>query len=95
MYQIYVSFVCLPGQREAFVARVKEEGILADILAEDGCHRYDYYFSEANENELLLIEEWETKHHQEVHIGQPHMMRMHAFKDEYVASTKLGEFELK
>ena len=95
MYNIYVVFDCLPHQRENFVARIKEEGILSDIRAEDGCHRYDFYFSEADENELLLIEEWETKHHQEVHIKQPHMARMHAFKDEYVASTTLGEFELK
>ena len=95
MYTIYVIFQCLPGQREKFVERVKAEGILADILAENGCHRYDYYFSEADENELLLIEAWETREHQQIHIAQPHMARMRAFKDAYVASTTLGEFAVK
>ena len=95
MYTIYVQFKCFPKKREAFVKAVKEEGILSAIRAEDGCLRYNYYFSEADENELLLIEAWETKHHQEVHIGQPHMARLREMKDEYIISTVLGEFELK
>lgn len=95
MYTIYVIFKCYPGKREAFVKRVREEGVLNAIRAEDGCHRYDYYFSEEDENEIMLIEAWETKQHQQVHIGQPHMATLRSFKDEYVESTKLGEFFLK
>ena len=95
MYNIYVIFKCLPGKREAFVERVKREGILSDILAEDGCIRYDYYFSEADANELLLIEAWETQRHQEVHIDQPHMALLRSFKNEYIESTTLGEFMTK
>jgi quinol monooxygenase YgiN len=95
MYTIYVIFKCYPGKREAFVKRVREEGVLDAIRAEDGCHRYDYYFSEEDENEIMLIEAWETKQHQQVHIGQPHMATLRSFKDEYVESTKLGEFFLK
>ena len=95
MYNIYVVFNCLPGKREAFVERVKKEGILADILSENGCKKYDYYFSEADENKLLLVEAWETKAHQEIHITQPHMVKLRDFKDEYIASTILKEFEEK
>ena len=95
MYTISVVFRCLPGKREAFVERVRAEGILDAVRAEDGCHRYDYYFSEADATELLLIEAWETKRHQEVHIGQPHMARLRALKPEYVETTTLREFELK
>ena len=95
MYRIYVVFDCIPGKREAFVKAVAEEGILAAVRAEDGCQRYDYYFSAENENQLLLIEEWETRRHQEVHIQQPHMARLREMKSDYILSTKLGEFELK
>ena len=56
MYTIYVAFKCFDGKREAFVKRVREEGILDAVLAEDGCHGYDYYFSEKDANLLLLIE---------------------------------------
>ena len=95
MYTIYVQFDCFSGKREAFVQRVTTEGILAAIRAEDGCHRYDYYFSESDPNELLLIEAWESKEHQQVHMTQPHMARLREFNGDYIKSTKLGEFELK
>ena len=95
MYTIYVKFNCLPEKREAFVKRLKEEGILSSIRAENGCRRYDFYFSEADENELLLIEEWESMKHQQVHMEQPHMARMGEIKGDYVNGAILGEFELK
>ena len=95
MYTIYVRFKCFSGQREAFVEAVKREGILSAVRAEDGCLRYDYYFSEADETELLLIEAWETKDHQQIHIGQPHMARLREMKGDYIISTTLGEFEIK
>ncbi len=94
MYTIYVVFDCLPDMREAFVQRVKADGILDAILKEDGCYGYDYYFSESDPNKLLLIERWETKQHQQVHIGQPHMAKLMALKEDYVRSTTLGEFHL-
>ncbi|MBE6632738.1 MAG: antibiotic biosynthesis monooxygenase [Ruminococcaceae bacterium] len=95
MYTIYVQFRCFPEKREAFVEAVKREGILSAVRAEDGCLRYDYYFSEADKNELLLVEAWETKRHQQVHVEQPHMARLREIKDDYIQSTVLGEFELK
>ena len=94
MYTIYVVFDCFPEKREAFVQRVQEEGIVDAVRAEDGCLRYDYYFSEKDPNELLLIEAWESKHHQQVHIEQPHMARLRAIKEEYIKTTTLGEFVL-
>ena len=95
MYNIYVVFKCLPGKREEFVQRVKDEGILAKIKAEDGFVRYDYYFTEADSNELLLIETWESYEHQQTHISQPHMAKLRSFKGEYIESTTLGEFDFK
>ena len=95
MYTIYVVFKCLPDKREAFVETVKQNGILAAIRSEDGCIRYDYYFSESDPNELLLIEAWQTKTHQQIHIQQPHMAKLRALKDGYIETTTLGEFELK
>lgn len=95
MYTIYVKFDCLPQMREAFIDKVKEAGILDAIRAEDGCVRYDYYLSEKDPNELLLIEQWETKQHQQTHIAQPHMERLRGFKGEYITNTTLGEVDVK
>lgn len=95
MYTIYVKFNCLYGKREAFVEKMRSEGILDAIRDEDGCIMYEYYFSESNSNELLLIEKWETKEHQQIHCTLPHMDKMREFKDDYIMDTALGEVELK
>lgn len=95
MYNIYVTFKCLPGKREAFVERVRQEGILDAIRAEDGFHRYDYFFSEEDPNLLLLIEAWESYEAQQTHIAQPHMAALRALKGDYIESTTLGEFDFK
>ena len=43
---------------------------------------------------MLLIEQWDSKEHQQVHMTQPHMAQMKTFKDDYIASTILGEVTL-
>ena len=94
MYTIYVQFQCRAGKREAFVEAVKREGVLASIRAEDGCLKYDYYFSDADANELLLVEAWESKRHQQIHMEQPHMARLREINAEHIETVKLGEFTL-
>ena len=56
--------------------------------------KYDYYLAEKDKNEILLIEQWETKEHQQVHLTQPHMDAMREFKDDYILKTTLGEIKL-
>ena len=94
MYTIYVKFTCIPGKREAYIQKVKDAGILAAIRAEDGCVKYDYYLSEKDANELLLIEQWESRQHQQIHLTQPHMALLRQFKGDYVTDTVLGEVVL-
>ena len=94
MYTIYVKFTCLPGKRDAFIQKVKDTGILAAIRGEDGCIKYDYYLSESDPCELLLIERWTSKQHQQIHIAQPHMAQLRALKEDYITETLLGEVEL-
>lgn len=95
MYTIYVVFKSHDGKREAFVEKVKAEGIVDAVRAENGCIKYDYYYSEKDPNELLLVEAWESKQHQQIHIEQPHMARLRELKPEYIVSSELKEFEIK
>ena len=95
MYNIYVIFDCVPGKREEYIKTLKSEGIVDAVRNEDGCIKYDYYYSEKDENQIVLVEIWKSKKHQEIHIEQPHMARLRELKPQYVLSTKLGEFEVK
>lgn len=95
MYTIYVKFACHEGKREAFVNEVRSQGILDAIRAEDGCLQYDYYYADEDKNGLLLIEAWESKQHQQIHMEQPHMARLREINKQCIRSAKLGEFEIK
>ena len=94
MYTIYVKFKCLNNKRESFLEKMKETGILNAIRAEEGCVKYDYYLSEKDPNELLLIEQWASKDHQQIHLTQPHMAQLRTFKGDYITDTVLGEVAL-
>lgn len=95
MYTIYVKFICFDNKREAFIKKVQETGVLNSILSEDGCIKYDYYLSNIDPNELLLIEFWESKDHQQIHLTQPHMDTLRSFKDDYIKTTEIKEIIIK
>lgn len=94
MYTIYVKFDCVPCMREAFLQKMKDTGILAAIRAEDGCLMYEYYLADDNPDEILLVEQWASKEHQQIHMTQPHMHQLKTFQGEYIASAVLGEIAL-
>lgn len=50
MLTLYVKYTAKPGCRENYVRDIVSEGILTTIRAEEGCIRYDYYFSAQEEN---------------------------------------------
>lgn len=89
MLKLSVNYFAKPDRREEFLRRIVEGGILAAIRAEEGCLRYDYYLSCQNEDEILLLEEWDTAEHQRIHMEQEHMKRLRIIKDDCIADTQL------
>lgn len=89
MLLIQVTYTMRPGQREAFVRKIREAGILDAIRGEEGCLGYSYYLPEEEDGTLLLVEKWTGAPAQKAHLETPHMKQMAAFKPEYVADTKL------
>lgn len=49
---LYVVYTAKPGCREAFVRQIVMEGIADTIRREEGCIRYDYYFSAQQEDKF-------------------------------------------
>ena len=89
MLLIQVTYTMRPGQRDAFVRKIRESGILDAIRGEEGCLGYSYYLPEEEDGTLLLIEKWTGAPAQKAHLETPHMKQMAAVKPEYVADTKL------
>ena len=89
MLLIQVTYTMRPGQRDAFVRKIRESGILDAIRGEEGCLGYSYYLPEEEDGTLLLVEKWTDAQAQKAHLETPHMKQMAAFKPEYVADTRL------
>lgn len=94
MMTLYVKYTAKPGCRESYVRSIVSEGILSAIRNEDGCLRYDYYFSAQEEDVVLLIEQWEAEEYQRIHMQQPHMARLRELKAQYIERTTMGKAEL-
>lgn len=93
-YLVLITYQAKPGCREKFVDAVTEGGILAAIRSEDGCRRYQYFYPAGQADTILLIEEWESKAHQDVHMTQPHMTELMRLKGAYILETKMESFYL-
>ena len=91
MLTLFVTYTAKPGKRAAFLEALKQAGIHAAVNAEDGCLKYDYYLDAQDENKVLLVERWESKEKQQIHLTQPHMAAMKDIKAAYIESTALEE----
>lgn len=91
MYRLAVTFTAFDGKREEFVARLKKEGILDAIRAEEGCLKYDLFYAEGDPNVLLLMEEWRSREDQALHMTLEHMARFRVLKASCIAGSLFEE----
>ena len=88
-HMLTVTYIAKEGCAKAFVEELENSGAASAVRAEDGCIHYDYYFSAKDENVVFLFEEWESEHHQQVHLTQPHMAAVRQIKEKYILETAL------
>ena len=88
-FLLFVTYTAKDGCREKFVEELENNGTAAAVRAEDGCIRYDYYYSAKDENVLFLFEEWESEDKQQVHLGQPHIANIKAAKEKYIVDSTM------
>ncbi len=94
MIVLNVLYKCKTGKREAFLDAIKKEGIDAASRSESGNMKYDYYLSSDNDDELLLVEKWESPAALAEHGGKDHFKRLGELKSEYVAETVIDRFDI-
>ena len=94
MIVLNVTYKCLPGKRDAFLAAIKKEGIDVASRAEAGNIKYDYYLPAEGGDELLLLEKWKDAESITEHGRQAHFKRLGELKTEYVADTVIARLEV-
>lgn len=93
MIVMNVTYKCKPNMREAYLERLRAEGVGEGSRADEGNIKYDYYRSVDDENELFLLEKWEHEEGLKKHAEQPHFKRLMEFKSEYVLETVFERYE--
>lgn len=89
MLNLHVTYTAKPGCRYDFVKELESSGCAPAVRKEPGCCRYDYFYADANEDDVLLIEVWEDEAAQQVHLTTETMAKIRAIKDKYILTTKL------
>ncbi len=90
MFTIYVTYK--GGDRaavEGFYREIRELDIDTISRKEDGNVRYEYYWPAERENELFLLEIWETKEAQQIHTQQAHFKKLGDLKSKYGIETDI------
>ena len=87
-----VIYKCRPGMRGEFLETIKAEGLDEASRAEAGNRRYDFYFADADPDELFLLEYWSDAEAVRIHNNQPHFRRFGELKAEYVLETVLERY---
>ena len=87
-----VTYRCKEGMREKFLEAIKAEGIDAASRAEEGNIKYDYYFADADPDELFLFEKWRDEEAVKTHSAESHFKRLGELKAEFVNETILDRY---
>ncbi len=91
---VEVHYYLKDGKRNDFYNAIIRQGIADAARAEDGNEKYDYYFSPENENELVLLEIWQSAEAVQFHMETPHYRALAELKKEYVKDTVFRRFEI-
>ena len=94
MFLVKVIYKCKAGSREAYYKEAFDVGIIDASKKDKGNLSYDYNFPVDSENDVLLLETWESPDDWEAHKGMPHVKELQAIKARHVLETSAEIFRL-
>lgn len=88
--KILVEYSVKENKLNDFLTEINNNKIREKVLEEKGCISYDYFVPEdTTQNKLVLIEKWQSKDLQQLHLITPHMHAFSAIKEKYVDDTNV------
>lgn len=88
--KILVEYSVKENKLNDFLSEIKNNKIREKVLKEKGCISYDYFLPEdTTQNKLVLIEKWQSKDLQQLHLITPHMQTFSTIKGKYVYDTNV------
>ena len=80
------------GSARAFAEEMVRSGVAADIRAEEGNLRYEYFFPMDDPETVLLIDQWRDQAAIDAHHASPMMARIAALREKYDLHMKVERF---
>ncbi len=80
------------GSARRFAEEMISSGVVADIRAEDGNIRYEYFFPMDDEETVLLIDSWKDQRSIDVHHASPMMAKIVALREKYDLHMKVERY---
>lgn len=87
---IYYSGV--KGNAVKFAKEMISGGVVADIRAEDGNLRYEYFLPIDDKETVLLIDSWKDQRSLDVHHGSPMMAKIAELREKYDLHMKVERY---
>jgi quinol monooxygenase YgiN len=80
------------GNALKFAKEMLESGVVADIRAEKGNLRYEYFQPVEDPETIILIDSWEDQESIDVHHASPMMGKLAALRDKYYLHMKVERY---
>lgn len=87
---IYYSGV--NGNARKFAEELIISGVVADIRAEEGNIRYEYFFPMDDNETVLLIDSWKDQYSLDVHHASPMMTKIAELREKYDLHMKVERY---
>jgi quinol monooxygenase YgiN len=80
------------GSAKKFAEEMVSSGVVANIHAEDGNLRYEYFFPMDDPETVLLIDSWKDQHSIDVHHDSPMMGEIMKLREKYDLHMKVERY---
>ena len=89
---VNIYYSGINGNARKFAEEMISSGVVNDIRAEAGNIRYEYFFPMADQETVLLIDNWKDQHAIDVHHASPMMAKIIALREKYDLHMKVERY---
>ena len=90
---VHIYYTGIDGNAKKFAQEMIDSGIVADVRAEEGNLKYDYYFPMDDKETVLLIDKWTNQEALDIHHKSDMMKKIADLRNKYKLKMKVERFD--
>ena len=90
---VHIYYTGSDGNARKFAQEMIESGIVADVRAEEGNLKYDYFFPMDDNETVLLIDKWANQEALDIHHKSEMMTKIADLRNKYKLRMKVEKYE--